>query len=53
MARSSERLDELVKLNQEGAKGAKKPDWVSTKPMPKSKKFKKGGMVDGRTKYAK
>jgi hypothetical protein len=45
------RIDELVKLNEEGAKSAreqgKEPDWAKPK-----KKFKKGGMVKG-VSYAK
>jgi len=53
MASSKERLEELKKLNEQGADSAraagKEPDWAK----PKVKKFKKGGMVDDRSKYGK
>ena len=46
MMADKKRIDELVKLNEEGAKTAreqgKEPDWAK----PKVRKFKKGGMVN-------
>jgi hypothetical protein len=52
---NKERLDRLVKLNQEGAASAraagKEPDWAKPKggaSAPKVKKFAKGGAVSSR-----